>query len=152
MLAGGKLKPTPLIRKLFLRQRVNMKVSLCIACLHVAVVVGMASGSHQPLQHHRPEPLQDHRSNSKGNMEALLIPGSRRPPPRHPGFRGYGFLKMRGGNRNAGKGLVHVCNICPASEAIAPCMVSLDLHTRLLCHTGTFSLFLVSACVSNNIL
>lgn len=147
-----KLTPTPLKRKLFLRQRVNMKVALCITCLHVVAVVSMASGRHQPLQHHRPEPLQDHRSNSKGNIEALLIPGSRYPPPRHPGVRGYDFLRMRGGSRDAGKGLVHVCDICPASEAIAPCMVSLYPYTRLICHTGTFSQFIVSACVSNNIL
>lgn len=142
-----QLENLRLLLKLFLRQRGNMKVALClIACLHVVVVVGMASGRHQPLQHHSPVALHDRRLNSKLNIETLRIPGSRHPPPRQPDVRGNDFLRMRGGSHNAWKGNVHVCDICPASEAIAPCTVSRYPQTWLIRHMGTFSVFSFRLC------
>lgn len=111
-----------------------MRIALCAACIHVAVVAvaGLASGRHhqavqQPrpdfLQHQHPDSLQDPRSSSAKNIHALASPEAQPLAPRHPDVRGQDFFRMSSVSRHKSEASVHVCDICPDSEVIAPCKV-----------------------------
>lgn len=140
-------KKVVLKKRAYLYQLMKMKGTMCIAYIQVMVVVGVAndgslSSQHHPnsfnldsFKHHFPDSRKHHPSdslghrlpNSNADIQARFSTGKQHLSPHNTDVKGPDNVLMSRVGRNKEKKSMHMCGLCPASEVIAPCTVSLYL-------------------------